>query len=117
MPTRQNAAFEYAKKISDYFAMALRIGIGAGAAFGLWELAGHAPETRLRNEVIAIIIGICTAYLAGVFVVSVLFDLRGIDVKTSRLKDTWFELVVPIIAFCLLISLVYFARTTATMMM
>ena len=117
MPARQNAAFEYAKKISDYFAMALRIGIGAGAAFGLWELAGHAPETSLRNEIIAVIIGLCTTYLAAVFIVAVFFDLRGIDVKASSLKDTWFEFVVPIIAFCLLISLVYFARTTATMMM
>ena len=33
MPDETNQAFEYARKISDYFSMALNVGIGAGAAF------------------------------------------------------------------------------------
>ncbi|MCB1382537.1 MAG: hypothetical protein KDJ73_06340 [Notoacmeibacter sp.] len=117
MTNRRNDAFEYAKKISDYFAMALRVGIGAGAAFGLWELAGHHPETHLRNEIIAVVIGVCTAFLALVFIVSVLYDLRGVDFRAARRREAWIEFIVPLVAICLLISLVYFARTTATMMM
>ncbi len=117
MSSRPNNAFEYAKKISDYFAMALRVAFGAGAAFGLWQLASHHPETQLRNEIIAVVIGVCTAYLAAVFVVSVYYDLRGVEYKSARRRDVWFDLIVPFVALCLLVSLVYFARTTAEMMM
>lgn len=117
MPRRNNDAFEYAKKISDYFAMALRVGVGAGAAFGLWEIARAHPETGFRNEFIALLIGTCTVYLAAVFLVSVIFDLRGIRLNGTRGFQRWTELLVPLVALCLLFSLVYFARTTAQMMM
>ncbi|PHP67510.1 hypothetical protein CSC94_07325 [Zhengella mangrovi] len=117
MTNQKNSAFEYAKKISDYFAMALRVGIGAGAAFGLWELAGHGGDTRLQNEVAAVVIGVCTAYLALVFIVSVFYDLRGIDFHAARRRDIWVDVVAPLVALCLLVSLVYFARTSTQMMM
>jgi hypothetical protein len=117
MPAKPNSAFEYAKKISDYFAMALRVGIGAGAAFGLWEIASHDAETRLRNEIVSVIIGACTAYLALVFLLSVIYDVRGIEFRTARRRDIWIDVIVPLVALCLLVSLVYFARTTAQMMM
>ena len=117
MSQKSNDAFEYAKKISDYFAMALRVGIGAGAAFGLWNLAAKDPESRVINELIAGLIGFCTIYLAFVFIVSVFVDLRSVDLHAKRKLGVWVEFLVPIVALALLVSLVYFARTTAKMMM
>jgi hypothetical protein len=117
MSQKPNDAFEYAKKISDYFAMALRVGVGAGAAFALWELASADASTRLRNELIAGLIGFCTLYLALVFIVSVYYDLRSVDLGAPRKTGIWLDVLVPVVALALLVSLVYFARTTAKMMM
>ncbi len=117
MTEKPNHAFEYAKRISDYFAMALRVGIGAGAAFGLWEVASSNPSTRVQNELISMLIGFCTLYLALVFIVSVYYDLRSIDLHAPRKTRVWVEILVPVVALALLVSLVYFARTTAKMMM
>ena len=117
MPDKQNHALEHARKISDYFTMVLHIAIAAGAGFALLELAQAHPETAALNETIAAIIGLCAAYLSVALIFSLVQDMR-----TSRDQDTagvlrWLELLLPLIALGFLISFIYFARTTAHMMM
>lgn len=117
MDENSNEAFDFARRISDYFSMALNVGIGAGAAFALWELAEKHPDSEFRNKLFAGIIAICTLSLAASFVVSVWFDMRGLGrQKTVRWRRI-VRIAAPLVAFCLLLSLIYFARTTTQMMM
>jgi len=112
-----NEAFDFARRISDYFSMALNVGIGAGAAFALWELAVKHPDSEFRNKLFAGIIAICTLSLAASFVVSVWFDMRGLARQKTVRWHRIIRIAAPLIAFCLLLSLIYFARTTTQMMM
>ncbi|MGF0538073.1 hypothetical protein ACQQ2Q_08775 [Agrobacterium sp. ES01] len=117
MSDKPNEAFIYARRISDYFTIVLHIAIGAGAAFALFELSAAHPEHAALNETIAIVIGLCTLYIAAAFFVSILIDLRSSRFKASRGLARWLELLAPLVALGFLISFIYFARTTAQMMM
>lgn len=114
---KPNTVYEHAKKVSDYFAMALRVGVGSGAAVGLWEYAKHNPESAFGSELFSVGIGLSTLYLAVVFVAAVGFDLRGGGPGARSRLGIAADVVSSLVALCLLISLVYFARTTTMEMM
>ena len=117
IPDRPNTVYEHAKKVSDYFAMALRVGVGSGAAVGLWEYARHHPESAFGSELFSVGIGLSTLYLAVVFVAAVGFDLRGGAPGGRSRMSVAADIVSSLVALSLLVSLVYFARTTAMEMM
>jgi len=97
--------------------MALHVGIGTGASVGLWDYAQRHMQTALWGKMFAAGIGIATAYLAIVFVVSILSDLHVINSGPPSKLRVCFNIVISTAAICLLALLVYFARTTTMEMM
>jgi len=114
---RPNRVFERAKRTSDYFAMALHVGIGTGAAVGLWEYSERHMESDTWGKMFAAGIGLATGYLAIVFVVAVLSDIHLINSGPPSKLRACLNFAISTAAVCLLGLLVYFARTTTMEMM
>lgn len=114
---KPNPIFDRAKRASDYFTMALHVGIGTGASVGVWEYSERHMDQALWGKMFAGGIGLATCYLGIVFVVSMLSDVRVINNGPPSRLRICFNVLISIAALSVLALLVYFARTTTMEMM